>query len=216
MLNSMSAPDSLPTPHAIRDGYRWELDRSLRANAYLRVFFSALVLLYACFGPALLLRFTLASTELRPETVVRFYAFRPVIFALLFSALVCVLAALAQRAQYLFEAALTEDTSQDPARRQLYLKNLTPSPCPFVLSGSLSVDALILLVALGAYSVWIVLLVETIPRALAAYQSVGIVLGSYGLFASLILIGFVWAGLARRVRRLRLQPGDPQPAATNP
>jgi len=209
----MSAPDSLPAQHAIRDGYRWELDRSLRSNAYLRVFFSALVLLYACFGPALLLRFTLSSVDLRPETIIRFYAFRPVLFALLFSALVCVLAALAQRAQLLFEAALAEDTAQDPARRQLYLAHLAPSPCPFTLSGNLAVDALILLLTLGAYSLWIILLVETLPRTLTAYQNVGIVLGSYGLFTSAIVIGFTWAGLARRLRRLRLQPADNKPTA---
>jgi hypothetical protein len=208
----MSAPDNLPAQHAIRDGYRWELDRSVRANGYLRVFFSALVLLYACFGPALLLRFTLSSTELRPETVVRFYAFRPVLFALLFSALVCVLGALAQRAHVLFEAALAEDTGSDAARRQQYIKHLAPSPNPFVLSGNLSVDFLILLVALGAYSLWVVLLVETIPRALSVYQNVGIVLGSYGLFTSVIVIGFVWAGLARRGRRLRSETEQPQPA----
>jgi len=39
------------------------------------------------------------------------------------------------------------------------------------------------------------------------------VLGSYGLFTSAIVIGFTWAGLARRLRRLRLQPADNKPTA---
>ncbi len=208
----MSVPDNLPAGHAIRDGYRWELDRSIRSNGYLRVFFSALLLVYACFGPALLLRFSLSTTDLRPDTIVRFYAFRPVLFALLFTALVCVLGALAQRAHALFAAALEEDTGADPARRGEYIRQLAPSPCPFVLSGNVAIDFLVLVVALGAYSLWIVLLVETVPAALAVHQRVGIVLGSYGLFTSFIVIGFVWARLGRRAKRLRLEPEKPQPA----
>ena len=38
---------------AIKSGYRWELDRDIRTNNYMRVFFSTAVLGYCSFGPGL-------------------------------------------------------------------------------------------------------------------------------------------------------------------
>ena len=39
---------------------------------------------------------------------------------------------------------------------------------------------------------------------------IGIVLGSYGLFGGLIIVAAIWAGLARRARRLlREHASDP-------
>ena len=56
--------------------------------------------------------------------------------------------------------------------------------------------------ALLAYSFWIVVLVETARPALTGYESTGIVLGSYGLFAPFIITGLSWVNAARRLRRL--------------
>lgn len=179
--------------------YRWELDRTLRTNAYLRVFFSCALLLYCAFGPGILIRFPLTAEQPQAEPLVHFYAFRPAIFALVFAALACVLAALAQRGQALFEAVLAVDKPREPMD---YLRHLSPSPFPFVLSGNLVVDFIVFTVALAAYVFWVVLLVETTPPTLQAYQIAGIVLGSYGLFATVIVVMYVWANLVRRRRRL--------------
>ncbi|MEO0080773.1 MAG: hypothetical protein ABIL25_00565 [candidate division WOR-3 bacterium] len=198
----MSVPPDLTEAvvSAVRTGYRWELDRAMRANAYLRVFFSSALLLYSGFGPGLLIRFPVTVSEPHLEPLSQFYAFRPAIFALIFAALSCVLAALAQRGQVLFESALAEDR---PNRTEEYFRLLAPSPLPFVLSGNLLVDGIVFVIAVAAYAFWVVLLVETTPVVMQAYQVVGVVLGSYGLFAALIVIGFVWAGLVRRSRKLR-------------
>jgi hypothetical protein len=183
----------------VRSCYRWELDRAMRANAYLRVFFSCILLLYCGFGPGILIRFPLAGGEPRLEPLSMFYAFRPAIFALVFAALACVLAALAQRGHELFDAAVGEDR---PARPEQYLRHLRPSSFPFVLAGSLIVDGVVFFICLAAYAFWIVLLVETTPVVMQGYQIVGVILGSYGLFSAVIVIGFVWAGLVRRGRKL--------------
>jgi len=195
----MSAPPDLAETigGAMRSGFRWELDRALRANAYLRVFFSSALLFYCAFGPGLLIRFPIVLSEPYIAPLSQFYAFRPAIFALGLAALSCVLAALARRGQELFEVALAEDGPSDPGR---YIRNLRPSPLPFVLSGNLTVDFIVFCIALAAYVFWVILLVETTPLVLQVYQGVGVVLGSYGFFASVIVIAFVWAGLARRIR----------------
>jgi hypothetical protein len=187
---------------AIRSGYRWELDRAIRTNNYLRVFFSTGLLIYAGFGPGLLIRFPVSVGGVSLEAVAKFYAFRPVIFALLFVALACVLAALARRALLLFERALDEDTEQQPGQRRRYIADLRPPAFPFVLSGHIMVDLSIAVATLVAYGFWVILLVETIPLGMGVYQTTGIILGCYGLFGSLIVTAFVWYGLARRVRRL--------------
>jgi hypothetical protein len=192
---------------AIRSGYRWELDRAIRTNNYLRVFFSTGLLIYCGFGPGLLIRFPVSVGGVTVDAVAKFYAFRPVIFALLFVALASVLAALARRALLLFERALDEDTGQSPEERRRYIADLKPATLPFVLSGHMMVDLSIGVVALVAYGFWVVLLVEIIPIGMMAYQTAGIVLGCYGLAGSLIVIGFVWFGLARRVRRLERAAG---------
>lgn len=189
-------PDAAAEPAG--NGYRWELDRALRANAYLRVFFSSAVLLYCAFGPGLLIRFPLTAEQPQAESLLHFYAFRPAIFALVFAALACVLSALAQKGRELFEAALEADSPNRPAD---YLRVLTPSPFPFVLSGNLLVDTIVFAVALAAYAFWVLLLVETTPPVLQSYQVAGVVLGSYGLFSAIIVIGYVWFHLARRQRR---------------
>jgi hypothetical protein len=197
---------------AIKSGYRWELDRAIRTNNYLRVFFSTAVLGYCAFGPGLLIRFPTAVSGVRLGTVTQFYAFRPVIFSLVFVAFCCVLAALARRAHFLFEEAFYEDVEDDtPADKQKqYITTLRPSPLPFVLSGNLLVDAAIFFVTLVAYSFWVILLVETIPEVMGTHQVIGIVLGSYGLFGGLIIVAAIWAGLARRARRLlREHASDP-------
>lgn len=199
---------------AIKSGYRWELDRAIRTNNYLRVFFSTMVLGYCAFGPGLLIRFPTAVSGVRLSTVTQFYAFRPVIFSLVFVALCCVLAALARKSQFLFEEAFYEDTGDDTTaeRRTQYLDNLMPSPFPFVLSGNLLVDAAIFFVTLVAYSFWVVLLVETIPEVMGTHQVIGIVLGSYGLFGGLIITASIWVGLARRARLLFRENSATDPA----
>ncbi len=187
-------------------GYREHLSRAARVNFYLRILFSLFALIHAGFGPGLLLRFPASGGDslVAIEPLAQFYAFRPVIYALLFIALVCVLAALCSRAIILFEAEFAEDASasDSAAERSRYLRLLQPSPTPFVLSGNITVDLTIFSAALLAYSFWVVVMAETAPPALTGYQAVGIVLGSYGLFAALIIVGLVWRSAARRLRRL--------------
>ena len=193
-------------------GFREQLGRAARATFYLRVLFSLALLVHAGFGPGLLLRFPLTGSN-SVEPIAQFYAFRPVIYSLLLVALVAVLAALCRRAIRLFEAewgllgplALAEDTASAAAddRRERYLRLLRPSPSPFLLSGHIGVDLVILGAALLAYSFWIVLLAETTPTNMLGPQVAGIVLGSYGLFASIIITGFVWFSATRRLSRLK-------------
>ncbi len=206
----MSVPPQLTTAvgTAIKNGYRWELDRTMRANAYLRVFFSVILLVFSGFGPGLLMRFPVSIGGVRLDTVSLFYAYRPVIFALIFMALVCVLAALSRRAFVLFGAALEEDIEdgETPEGRRRYIRHLKPSSYPFVLSGNLAVDSVISAVVLVAYCFWIVVLVETIPLGMLSYQTVGIILGAYGFFGAVIIMVFIWAGLAARGRRLLAAP----------
>ncbi len=186
------------------NAFREHLGRAVRATFYLRVLFSLALLIHAGFGPGLLLRFPLTGSNL-VEPVAQFYAFRPVIYALLMVALVCVLAALCRRAVGLFEAEFAADMSRPDSGGTLerYLRLLRPSPTPFVLSGNVAVDLVIFGAALLAYSFWILILAETTPKALSGYQVAGIVLGSYGLFAALIITGLVWFNSARRLRRLK-------------
>jgi len=197
----MSAPSE-----SSGDGFREHLGRAARATFYLRVLFSLALLVHAGFGPGLLLRFALTGSN-SVELVARFYAFRPVIYALLLVALVAVLAALCRRAAGLFEAEFAEDTAHPVAddRRERYLRLLRPSPTPFVLSGHIAVDLVIFGAALLAYSFWIVILAETTPPNMSGYQVAGIVLGSYGLFASVIITGLVWFNTARWLSRLKVQ-----------
>jgi hypothetical protein len=193
-------------------GFREHLGRAARATFYLRVLFSVALLVHAGFGPGLLLRFPLTGS-MAVEPVAQFYAYRPVIYALLLVALVAVLAALCRRAVGLFEAEwgllgplpLAEDTASPAAddRRERYLRLLRPSPTPFVLSGHIAVDLVIFGAALLAYSLWIVILAETTPPNMSGYQVAGIVLGSYGLFASVIITGLVWFNATRRLSRLK-------------
>jgi hypothetical protein len=206
MLNAMPIPAEDPGT-----GFREQLGRAARATFYLRILFSLALLVHAGFGPGLLLRFPLTGTS-SVEPIALFYAYRPVIYALLLVALVAVLAALCRRAVSLFEAewglggslSLGEDAEQpaETGERKRLLRLLRPSPSPFLLSGHIAVDLVIFGAALLAYSFWVVLLAETTPRNMSGYQVAGIVLGSYGLFASLIITGFVWSGAARRLRRL--------------
>lgn len=192
-------PPSQETTSPLRE----QLGRASRATFYLRVLFSLALLVHAGFGPGLLLRFPLAGS-VAVEPLVRFYAFRPVIYAMLLVGLVCVLAALCRRAVGLFEAEFAEDEARpaSAAERARYLRLLRPSPTPFVLSGNTAIDLTILLVALSVYSFWVVILAETAPREMGRSQVAGIVLGSYGLFAALIITGFAWYHAARRYRRL--------------
>jgi len=195
----VNAGHGLPT-----SGYREQLGRAARATFYLRVLFSTFLLIHAGFGPGLLLRFPVTGVGFSIEPMAQFYAFRPVIYALLLVALVCVLAALCRRATVLFEAEFAEDTgSADPGGEQKrYLRLLRPSPTPFVLSGNIAVDLTILAAALFAYAFWVLILAQTAPSDVVGYQVGGIVLGSYGLFAALIITGLVWFNSARRLRRL--------------
>jgi len=187
-------------------GFREHLGRAARATFYLRILFSVALLVHAGFGPGLLLRFPFTG-NMAVEPVAQFYTFRPVIYALLLVALVCVLAALCRRAAVLFEAEFAEDTAYPVSAgvRDRYLRLLRPSPMPFVLSGNIAVDTIIFGVALLAYSFWVVILAETTPPNLSGHQVAGIVLGSYGLFASVIITGFVWFNSARRLIRLKAQ-----------
>jgi len=191
-------------PESSGSAFREHLGRAARATFYLRILFSLALLVHAGFGPGLLLRFPLTGS-IAVEPVAQFYTFRPVIYALLLVALVCVLAALCRRAVGLFEAEFTEDTANPASAgaRERYLRLLRPSPTPFVLSSHVAVDTVIFGAALLAYSFWIVILAETTPPNMSGYQVAGIVLGSYGLFASLIITGLVWFGSARRLGRLK-------------
>jgi len=150
------------------DAFREHLGRAARATFYLRVLFSLALLVHAGFG--LLLRFPLTGSG-SVEPVAQFYAFRPVIYALLLVALVCVLAALCRRAVGLFEAEFAADTAQPDSggTRERYLRLLRPSPTPFVLSGNAAVDLVIFGAAPLAYSFWIVILAETTPKTLSGY-----------------------------------------------
>ena len=213
MLKPMLVPAEIPA------GIREHLGRAARATFYLRILFSLALLVHAGFGPGLLLRFPLTDSN-AVEPVAQFYAYRPVIYALLLVTLVSVLAALCRRAVRLFEAEwgllgplpLAEDPASPVAndRSERYLRLLRPSPTPFVLSGHIAVDLVIFGAALLAYSFWIVLLAETTPPNMSGYQVVGIVLGSYGLFASVIITGLVWFDSARRLRRLKVQEPPPE------
>jgi len=197
------------------DAFREHLGRAARSNFYLRVLFSIFLLIHAGFGPGLLLRFPLTGS-IATEPLAQFYAFRPVIYALVLIALVCVLAALCRRSVGLFEAEFAEDTKQ-PApdgEHQRYLRLLRPSPTPFVLSGNVAIDLTIFVVALLAYSFWVVILAETAPPDMAGYQVGGIVLGSYGMFAALIITGLVWFSSWRRLRRLAGGKTDTEARAT--
>jgi len=196
--------------------FREHLGRAARSTFYLRVLFSMFLLIHAGFGPGLLLRFPLTGS-IATEPLAQFYAFRPVIYALVLTALVCVLAALCRRAVGLFEAEFAEDT-RHPApdgEHERYLRLLRPSPTPFVLSGNVAIDLTIFIVALLAYSFWVVILAETAPPDMAGYQVGGIVLGSYGLFAALIITGLVWFTSWRRLRRLSAarRPADAEAQA---
>ena len=214
----MSVPPELSAvaSAAIRNGYRWELDRAIRANAYLRVFFSVMLLMFAGFGPGLLMRFPVSVGGVRLDTVSQFYAYRPVVFTLVFVALVCVLAALARRAFEFFRAALEEDTGAAGGERERYIRHLKPGSFPFVLSGNLVVDGVISIVVLIAYCFWVVILVETIPLGMISYQVVGIVMGAYGIFGAIIVTVFIWAGLAARGRRLLAAPSGAVPTESPP
>jgi hypothetical protein len=190
-------------------GYRRELDRATRTNDYLRVFFSVVLLGYCVSGPGLLIRFPASFLEgVRLDTLTQFHGYRPAIFALVFLSLSCVVAALARRAFFLFDEAIREDLPPDspPDRRERYVRNLQPSPFPFVLSGHALVDGAIFFVTLVAYSFWVLLLVEMIPTGMGTHQVVGIVLGAYGLFGTLIVVIPVWIGLLRRRRQMLGRP----------
>jgi len=191
-------------------GFRESLGRASRATFYLRVGFSVLFLVYAGFGPGLLYR-TLATANVSYEPLARFYSFRPVIYALLFVAFACVLATLARRAVDLFAAEFGEDVGFGAAGpdRDRYVHYLKPSPLPFVLSGNTPIDLMIMLVALVGYSFWVVVLAESAPAGIGGYQVAGVVLGSYGLFAVLIITGLVWFGSARRIRAICRQGEGP-------
>jgi hypothetical protein len=195
---------SLPSDPA---GFRESLSRASRATFYLRIGFSVLFLVYAGFGPGLLFR-TLATANVGYEPLARFYSFRPVIYSLLFVAFACVLATLARRAVDLFAAEFGEDVGfgASGAHRDRYVHYLKPSPLPFVLSGNTPIDLMIMLVALVGYAFWVVVLAESAPPGIGGYQVAGIVLGSYGLFAALIITGLVWFGSVRRIRAIT-RPG---------
>jgi hypothetical protein len=193
-------------PQSTGDVFREHLGRTARATFYLRILFSVALLVHAGFGPGLLLRFPLTDS-IAVEPVAQFYAVRPVIYALLLVALICVLAALCRRAVRLFEAEFAEDTAHPVSggERERYLRLLRPSPTPFVLSGNVAIDLVIFGAVLLAYSFWVVILAETAPPDMSGYQAASITLGSYGLFASLIITGTVWFSSARRLNRLRAE-----------
>jgi hypothetical protein len=207
-------------PAGHNHAFREHLGRAARSTFYLRVLFSMFLLIHAGFGPGLLLRFPLTGS-IATEPLAQFYAFRPVIYALVLVALVCVLAALCRRAVVLFEAEFAEDTKQAAAdgEPERYLRLLRPSPTPFILSGNVAIDLTTFTAALLAYSFWVIILAETAPPDMAGYQVGGIVLGSYGLFAAIIITGLVWFTSWRRLRRLSAAPpqgeaGPGQPSST--
>jgi hypothetical protein len=181
---------------------REHLNRAARLVSYLRVFFSLLLLVHTGFGPGLLLRFP-SSGAVSFEPLAQFYMYRPVVYALLVVALVSVLAVLCRRASDLFVAEFQADESgSGPHERREYVRVFQPSPAPFVLSGNVAVDIAVLVSALAAYCFWVLLLAESVPAGFSGYQAAGVVLGSYGLFAVVIVTGLVWWGCARRFRAL--------------
>lgn len=208
-------PEDLLRPPS---GFRWQLDRAIQTNGYLRVFFSGLLLMYAVFGPAALLRFPTSAGGIGFDSASRFYAFRPILYSLAFIAIFIVLGVLTRRSFELFETALVLDTTERTtiAERERYLRLLLPSPLPFALAGQRIVDLLILVVVLCAYSFWVLFLVATIPPGMGVYGVAGVVIGSYGLFAALITTGIVWSTAVTRIRRLRRspQPVQPEPVRT--
>lgn len=202
----MSSPfEPVPPAAAPFRGYRWQLDRAVQTNTWSRLLFSTALLLYTVFGPGILLRFPSSGGGVGFEPVSRFYAFRPVLYALGFIAMVSVLAVLARRAVLLFELVLAADMTEttSPSERERYVRHLQPSTLPLLLSGSRLVDLLILLALEVGYAFWILLLVATIPPGLRVYGVVGVVIGSYGLFASIITCVSVWVSLNARLRRLQ-------------
>jgi hypothetical protein len=209
----MSAPSDTASDRSSA-GFRESLGRAARATFYLRVGFSVLFLVYAGFGPGLLFRAPATGASLTYEPLARFYSFRPVIYALLFVAIACVLATLARRAVDLFAAEFGEDVGfgATGSHRDRYVHYLKPSPLPFVLSGNTPIDLMIMLVALVGYCFWVVVLAESAPPGIGGFQTAGIVLGSYGLFAAVIITGLVWFGSARRIRAISRPRG--QDAAT--
>jgi hypothetical protein len=180
--------------------YREELGRLGRVTLYLRVVFSVLMLSFAAFGPGILLRFPFAGAPLALGPMNRFFAFRPGIFALLFVALACVLAALVRRALAIFRELVRLDCRN--GERGDYIRFLRPPLFPFVLSGNTVIDTLVFVVMLAAYGFWVVVLVETTPVVLLGYQTAGVVLGSYGLFAAAIVTAYVWFDARRRSRAI--------------
>lgn len=199
-------------------GLRWQLDRVMQTNSYLRVFFSGLLLIYAVFGPATLLRFPTSAGGTTFDSASRFYASRPVLYSIAFIAIFVVLGALARRSFDLFETALVLDTTESTtiAERDRYLRLLMPSPLPFNLSGQHIVDLSVLVVVLAAYVFWVLFLVGTVPPGMGAYGTVGVVIGSYGLFAALITTGIVWANTRDRIRRLKRSPQTIKPEPVRP
>lgn len=181
--------------------FREELGRLARVTQYLRVAFSTILLAFAGFGPGLLLRFP--GTPMPAGAMSQFYAYRPVIFALLFVALVSVLGVLSRRAAELYAALYRVDCRMaEPHQASDYARFLRPPAFPFVLSGGQLVDGLVFVIMLAAYSFWVLVLVETTPLTLHAHQVTGVILGSYGLFAALLVTGFIWRSVALRLRRV--------------
>ncbi|MFO7675291.1 MAG: hypothetical protein R6X12_03105 [bacterium] len=181
-----------------------------RTTSYLRVLFSVALLVYAAFGPGLLIRFPFFLEGARISAIAWFHGFRPAIFALVFVSLIGVLAALARRALLLFEEQVLGDCPGDRVR---YIRNLAPSPFPFVLSGNVQVDVAVFVIIAVAYCFWAFLLVEAVPAGMGNPQIAGVVLGTYGLLGGLIVLIAVWSGLSRRLRRLTAQADPARPAA---
>ncbi|MEO0073380.1 MAG: hypothetical protein ABIK43_01795 [candidate division WOR-3 bacterium] len=196
-------------------GFRWQLDRAIQTNGYLRVFFSGLLLVYSVFGPAALLRFPTSAGGIGFDSASRFYAYRPTLYSIAFIAIFIVLGALARRSFELFETALVLDTTERTSitEREKYLRLLMPSPLPFTLSGQRIVDLSILVILLCAYSFWVLFLAATVPPGMSCHGVAAVVIGSYGLFAAMITTGIVWSSAATRIRRLRRssQPVKPEP-----
>jgi hypothetical protein len=189
-------PDAA-TGDTAASAYREELSRLSRVTLYLRIVFSTIMLAFTGFGPGLLLRFPFTGSTLALGPMSRFYAYRPVVFALLFAALSCVLVALSRRALVLFRELSAADRAAGG-----YLRYLRPPLFPFVLSGSTVIDLLVFLVVLAAYAFWVIALVETTPMVLRGYQAAGVMLGSYGLFAAVIVTTYGWLDAHRRYRAI--------------
>lgn len=183
-------------------GYLRQLEQAARTTGYLRVFFSVALLGYAAFGPGLLIRFPFFLEGARANAIAWFHGFRPALYALIFILLVAVLGALARRAWSLFEEFLRA-AALEPDARAAAIRHLKPGEMPFMLSGNQPVDTVVFIIILLAYSFWAFLLVEAVPAAMGSPQVIGVVLGTYGLLGGLIIAVAVWAGLARRSRRLQ-------------